>query len=413
MCNNGLPEAVIPQRNRVLGLLLLLSVIMYLDRVCISIAGPAMQEALGIDPAGWGWVTGAFTLAYAAFEVPSGILGDRLGPRKVLTRIVLWWSAFTSLTGLAGSLNVLVAIRFLFGMGEAGAAPNMGIVIARWFPLEMRSRAWGLSLMALQIGGVLAPLVVVPVQARFGWRASFYLFGVLGVVWAAVWYGWFRDTPEEKSGAVQREVHKREHVGLPLGQALRSSNLWALMIMAGSVGWSMSFFQSWLGTYLAKGLGFSATGLLWASLPFLVGACANVIGGFVGDWAVKQRGLTFGRRAVGIAGYGLSAVTLIAATLVEDKIAVITLLSFSYGGITLGQPALMNVCLDIGGKFSGAVTGAMNMAAYTGAFASSVAYGYMVNAYGYQFPFGPMIGFMVLGTVLWWRVRPEEDVIPA
>ncbi len=407
----ALREAAIHNRNRVLGLLLLLSVIMYLDRVCISVAGPAMQEALGIGPEGWGWVTGAFTLAYAAFEVPSGAMGDRWGPRKVLTRIVLWWSAFTSLTGAVSSLNVLVATRFLFGIGEAGAAPNMGIVIARWFPLEMRSRAWGLSLMALQVGGAVAPLLVVPVQARWGWRASFFVFGAVGVLWSALWYWWFRDSPQEKDGVAGVTFAAQEHVSLPWGEAMRSSNLRSLMLMAGSVGWSMSFFQSWLGTYLAKGLGFSATGLLWASLPFLVGAFANVVGGFVGDIVVRQRGLTFGRRAVGIAGYGLSTLSLIAATQFEDKITVITLLSFAYGGITLGQPALMNVCLDIGGKFSGAVTGAMNMAAYTGAFVSSVAYGYMVNRYGYQFPFLPMIGFMLVGTLLWFRVRPEEDVI--
>jgi sugar phosphate permease len=138
-----------------------------------------------------------------------------------------------------------------------------------------------------------------------------------------------------------------------------------------------------------------------------------VVGGFTGDIAVMRRGLTFGRRLVGIAGYGLSTVSLIAATQFDDKMTVITLLSFAYGGITLGQPALMNVCLDIGGKYSGAITGSMNMAAYTGAFLSSVAYGYIVERYGYQAPFLPMIGFMVIGTLLWFRVRPEEDVIPA
>src|SRR5499427_6964080 len=173
-------------RNRVLGLVSLLLVITYLDRVCISVAGPRMQEALHIGPVAWGWITGVFTISYAAFEIPTGVLGDRIGPRRVLTRIVLWWSGFTSLTGLVTSYYPLLLTRFLFGMGEAGATPNAAIAVARWFPIHERGRAYGFTLMASQFGGAIAPLLVVPIQARYGWRASFYVFGVLGVAWSAV-----------------------------------------------------------------------------------------------------------------------------------------------------------------------------------------------------------------------------------
>src|ERR1039458_5723651 len=182
-------------------------VITYLDRVCISVAGPRIQEALNIGPLGWSWVTGLFTLAYAVFEIPSGAMGDRIGPRRVLTRIVLWWSAFTSLTGMMTGFYPLLATRFFFGMGEAGAFPNASVAVARWFPAQERGRAFGTFLMASQLGGALAPLMVVPIQARYGWRASFYVFGVLGVAWSAVWYGWFRDSPAEKAsvGEAERE----------------------------------------------------------------------------------------------------------------------------------------------------------------------------------------------------------------
>src|SRR5579862_2310778 len=185
-------------RYKVIGLLVLLFAVTYLDRVCISVAGPRMQEDLHIDPIGWGWVSGAFTLAYCLFEFPTGALGDRLGPRRVLTRIVLWWSAFTALTGVATGYRALLAIRFLFGVGEAGAFPNAGVVVARWFPPSQRSTLSGINLMAGQIGGALSPLLVVPIQMRFGWRASFFAFGFLGVLWAGIWYLWFRDSPEEK-----------------------------------------------------------------------------------------------------------------------------------------------------------------------------------------------------------------------
>jgi MFS transporter, ACS family, glucarate transporter len=149
-------------------LLSLLLVITYLDGVCISVAGPRIQEALHIRPVAWGWVTGIFTLSYAAFEIPSGALGDRIGPRRVLTRIVLWWSAFTSLTGLVTGYYPLLPTRFLFGMGEAGAYPNASVLESRWFPVQERGRAFGIKLMAAQVGGAFAPLLVVPIQAHYG-----------------------------------------------------------------------------------------------------------------------------------------------------------------------------------------------------------------------------------------------------
>jgi MFS transporter, ACS family, glucarate transporter len=135
--------------NRVVALLSLLSIITYLDRVCIAVAGPRMQDELHISPQAWGWVTGIFALSYGLFEIPSGVMGDRLGPRRVLTRIVLWWSAFTSLTGAVSNYILLLLTRFCFGIGEAGAYPNAGAVIARWIPAQQRARAWGIVWMTV------------------------------------------------------------------------------------------------------------------------------------------------------------------------------------------------------------------------------------------------------------------------
>lgn len=395
-------------RHRVLGLLSLLSVITYLDRVCISIAGPRMQEALSLGPEQWGWVTGVFTLAYALFEIPSGSLGDRIGPRRVLTRIVLWWSAFTSLTGAVSSYVLLVIVRFCFGMGEAGAYPNVGIVIGRWFPVQQRAAAYGVVLMAAQAGGALAPLLVVPIQAAYGWRASFMVFGVAGILWSIAWYTWFRDFPSEGTQAAPVAHHP-----LPWALALRCRSLWALVLMAGCVGYTMSFFQSWLGTYLVKARGFTETGLLFASLPFIVGALANIAGGWIGDALVRKTGLRRGRRTMLLAGYGGSAVFLALAPFLADKFAALAALSLAYGGITLAQPALMSACLDIGGKFSGAITGAMNTVVYLCAFLSSVIYGYLVNYFGnYTVPFVPMVAFMAAGTLIGLWVDAEQKVVP-
>ena len=195
-------------RHGVAGFLILLFAITYIDRVCISVAGPRMQEDLGIDPVGWGWVTAMFALSYCIFEIPTGALGDRIGQRRVLTRVVLWWSAFTTLTGMVSNYYVLLLTRFCFGAGEAGAFPNASIVISRWFPPSQRASMAGVLLMASQIGGGLAPLLIVPIQIRYGWRASFFVFGVVGMMWATVWYAWFRDSPAEKAGVSQAELEE-------------------------------------------------------------------------------------------------------------------------------------------------------------------------------------------------------------
>src|SRR5262245_10703903 len=193
-------------RHGVLGFLFFLSIITYVDRVCISVAGTRMQSELRLSPSDWGWVTGAFTLSYALFEIPSGALADRIGSRRVLTRIVLWWSAFTALTGRANGLFTLLITRFLFGAGEAGAYPGAASSISRWFPATQRARATSVVWMASRIGGAISPLLVVPIQAAYGWRAAFYIFGVAGVVWCAAWYLWYRDTPAQMQGVSAQEV---------------------------------------------------------------------------------------------------------------------------------------------------------------------------------------------------------------
>ena len=195
-----------PYRFRVLALLFLLIFVMYLDRLCISVAGPRIQQELHLTPVQWGWVIGAFTIAYAAFEIPSGALGDRIGPRRVLTRIVLWWSVFTAATGLVRTYPVLLLVRFLFGAGEAGSFPNSALTISRWTPERERARSLSVLWVATGIGGIATPLIVVAIQKRYGWRPSFWLFGSLGILWSVVWQSWFRDRPSEKAGVPQDEI---------------------------------------------------------------------------------------------------------------------------------------------------------------------------------------------------------------
>jgi MFS family permease len=395
-------------------------VITYLDRVCISVAGPRMQEALHLGPVEWGWVTGIFTLSYAVFEIPSGMLGDRIGPRKVLTRIVLWWSAFTSLTGLATGLNPLLLIRFLFGMGEAGAYPNASIALARWFPLRERGRAYGFVFMASQVGGMIAPLLVVPIQIHYGWRASFYVFGILGVAWSAVWYAWFRDTPREMRGVTQAELNEtsdlplKAHHGLPWKIAFRSMNFWAINCAAFCVVYTFNFFQTWFHTYLVKAHGYSEHDLLLSSLPFLVAALANLAGGLASNAFVVRFGVKLGRRYAAIAGLAVTTPCILAVYFVQQPLWVLVMLSLAYGGITFQQPAMFAASLDMGGEYAGAVVGALNTASQMGSLSSSLAFGYIVARFGnYNLPFIPMAALSLIGFLLWLKVDASQPLVRA
>jgi MFS family permease len=404
-------------RHRVSGLLVLLFAITYLDRVCISVAGPRMQEDLQIDAIGWGWVTAMFTLSYCLFEIPTGALGDRIGPRRVLTRIVLWWSAFTSLTGAVSNYYLLLITRFLFGAGEAGAFPNASIVVSRWFPVTRRASMSGVLLMASQIGGGVAPLLVVPIQMRYGWRASFYVFGLLGMIWAAVWYVWFRDSPAEKPGVSPAELEEIGGLppaaahGFPWRIALRSQSVLAILGLAFCYVYVYTFFQTWFHTFLVRGRGFSEGSLLLSALPYAVAACANLTGGAASDALVRRLGVKWGRRSIGIAGLGSACLFTVAAMGTQQQLLTVILLSLVYGGITFQQSGVFGVCLDIGRKHAGSMVGLMNTSAQVGGLLSSIAYGYIVDRFrSYDAPFVPMAALLFLGALLWFKIDASKEV---
>jgi MFS transporter, ACS family, glucarate transporter len=406
-------------QHRVLGMLSLLSVITYLDRVCIAVAGPRMQDALHISPEAWGWVTSVFFLSYSAFEIPTGALGDRIGPRRVLTRVVAWWSAFTALTGTVSNYYVLLLVRFCFGAGEAGAYPNASAVIARWIPVAKRTRAWGIVWMTAQIGAAFSPLLVVPIQMRYGWRAPFFVFGVVGVIWSVAWYVWFRDSPHEKAGVSDAELREIgsapgvQHHRMPWATALRMPAFWRIAAIGACYVYALGFFQSWLQTYLVRGRGFTEAALVLSSLTYVVGATANGLGGFVGDWMVRRYGLRNGRRWIGMAGLSVAALSMTAAIVAPSGNLALMLLSCAYGGILFQQPTLCALCNDVGRKNAGAVFGFMNTAANVASAISAVVFGYLVGYFGnYNTPFIPMVALLALGALLWLQADPTRELFP-
>ena len=412
-------------RYRVLGFLFFASLITYVDRVCISVAGPVIQADLGLSLEQWGWVLGAFVLSYGLFEIPAGAMGDRIGPRRTLTRIVTWWSAFTALTGAVQGFRQLVVVRFLFGMGEAGAFPNFSATISRWFPVQERARAQSIVWMASRLGGALSPVLVIPLQAAIGWRATFYVFGVVGVLWAVVWFVWFRDRPREKAGISVEEIAEIEageegaapshsSKGTPWRQLFGKPNLWWIMLMYHSNAWCGFFYLTWMHTFLAKGRGFTPGELVALSwLPFVFGAVANVAGGFTSDWLVKRIGLKWGRRLIGVGGFGLATIFLTATLFTEAKIPTILFLALAYGASDFALPIAWAVCLDVGQKHVGTVTGAMNMAAQAGSFLTTVLFGYIVVWSGgnYNAPLVPIAVMSLVATLAWLMIDATKPLV--
>jgi ACS family glucarate transporter-like MFS transporter len=412
----------VPYRYRTLALLVLLAVVTYLDRVCISVAGVRMQGELGISPTTWAWVIGAFTLGYALFEIPGGMMADRWGARVALTRVVLWWSVFTCLTGLVSSIPLLLAVRFLFGAGEAGAFPGATSTIARWLPAHERSRAQGVLWSASRLGGMLSALLVIPIQRAWGWRTSFYVFGVVGVIWAVAWFVWYRDRPEDKKGVTARELAvirddrgpARGHAPLAWGKVVRKATFWKLLVMYHCYSWGSFFYLAWVPTILQKGRGFSEREVqFWGALPFALGAVGTLLGGALSDLLVRRRGLVFGRRIVGTAGLGVGAALLFGAAVTDSKIAAALFLAFAYFSMDCFMPVAWASTIDLGRRSAGAVSGAMNMAGQLGSFLSSLAYGYLVSGFGgeYNRTLIPLAAMTAVAAVVFSRLDPSVPLV--
>ncbi len=408
------------KRYGVLWLLVALAIITFLDRISISVAGPRIQQELGISPARWGWILGAFILAYGVFEVPTGALGDRAGQRSVLMRIVLWWSAFTGLTGLARSFPVLLVTRFLFGAGEAGAYPNIAGALGRWFPVGERARTQGFIWSASRLGGALAPLIVVPLQASIGWRATFGVLGVVGAAWAVAWHAWYHDRPRDQPGITPQELAEidagashGEPVAVPWGLLLTRPQLWLIVAMYFFQAFGSWFYFGWFPVYLMKGAGFTEKEMgLFTALPFLMGAAGNLAGGFLSDILVGKVGLKMGRRIMGCTGLVGEAVLLTSMTLTHDHTAIVALSSIGFGIADLMLPTAWAVCLDIGGNRAGVVTGVMNTAGQLGGFVCSALFGYVVEArHSYQQPVWIVALMVLIAAGLFSRIDPTRPLV--
>lgn len=407
-------------RYRTLTFLFALSIITFLDRVCMNVVSKYVKADLGLNNEEFGWILGAFSLAYALFEIPTGAMGDTIGPRRVLTRVVLWWSGFTALTGTAFSFVYLLVVRFLFGVGEAGAYPNATIAISRWFPAVEVGRAQSVIWAAGRIGGALTPLLVIPLVHVVGWRWSFVVLGLVGALWAAAWYVWFRDEPSEKEGITQEEVEiieagrhiKHSDHAIPWKTIIQNPDIWALMLMCHLFFYGAYFFTNWSSTYFQEGRGMTEDqSKNFISLSYFLGAIGCIAGGFLSDILSKKYGLKFGRRVVAITGLGLSSVFFLAAGLTTDNQLSGYLLAICVLTKDLALPVSFAVCVDIGKRNAGTVAGSMNFAGQMGGFFITIIFGMVVeNTKNFNIPLYLISGCLFIAALLWFKIDPTKTV---
>jgi MFS transporter, ACS family, glucarate transporter len=438
-------------RYAVLGFLAAMTFVLYLDRVCISKAGPRIQEELGISNTAMGFVFAAFTLSYALFEIPTGRWGDRYGSRGVLTRIVIWWSVFTALTGAATGFLMLMLVRFLFGAGEAGALPNSARVLREWFPESSRGWAQGLVTTAMMIGGAAAPMASQALIDSVGWRWSFGVFGIIGLVWAAAFYLWFRDNPADhpatnhaerqlilegrptkKTLSVDTEAltpglvvdvgdDLQAHQPIPWKIVLGNANVWllggAMMTMSGIY----YMLISWYPTYLEKARGASPvqSGRL-ASLVLGAGALGCFFGGWLTDWLVKKTGnRRWGRTAQSVGGTALAALGILASLFTESTVLASVFVALACLGVQIQVPAWWASATQVSGRHLGALFGLMNMIGALGAICSQLFLGSFADFMGrwgytgraqWDPGFFAYVAVALVGMTLWSLIDPRKTV---
>jgi sugar phosphate permease len=413
----------------ILGLICLMYLITYLDRVNISTAAPAISAEFGFDKITMGAIFSAFGWAYALFQVPGGWLSDRFGARPVLATIVAYWSVMTAATAAAAGATSFIAVRFLFGIGEAGAFPGATRAMQLWYPRQERGLVQGLTHSASRLGAAIAPAIVAVIVTSLGWRSVFYICGIFGVVWAIWWYVSYRNLPEEHGMVNRAELAHIRGVGedgainaamidtkasVPWGTLLRSPNMWAIMCAYFTYIYCLYIFLTWLPSYLVefRHLTLLKVGFL-ASLPLFAGVIGDTVGGVATDWLLHKTGSAkLARRSVAITGLLGCAVFIVPAALTEDPyIAVYGLTgAMFFLECTIGPS--WAVPMDTGGKYSGTVSGMMNMAGNFGAAISPLVFGILAQYGNWQLPFILAAGLLVAGAAVWaFWLDPDQSCV--
>jgi ACS family glucarate transporter-like MFS transporter len=366
-----------------------LAVVTYIDRVCISFAAPFMIRDLGLSHMQMGYAFSAFTGAYAMFEIPGGFLGDWMGPRKVLMRIVLWWSFFTAATGWVWNSVSLVVTRFLFGAGEAGCFPNLTKVFTTWLPHEERVRAQGIMWLSARWGGAFTPPLVFLVFQLMNWRHAFELFGGIGIVWAFFFYRWYRNDPRDNQKLNDAELGLLRgseelaagHARVPWKTFVTSKQVWLLCAQYFCLAYGWYFYITWLPTYLKESRGLaSGQSALLGALPLFLGGLGSLVAGVISARITRITGSVLRtRRLLAYIGFTGASGLLILSTQLKDPVWAMLAMGFASFSNDLVMPGSWGACMDVGGRYAGTLSGAMNMMGNVGGIISPIVPPYILS----------------------------------
>jgi ACS family glucarate transporter-like MFS transporter len=408
--------------------LFILSAVAYLDRVNISIAGSSIAAEYHLSNVQLGWIFSAFLVGYALFQTPGGWLADRLGPRRVLTAGVLWWGIFTALTAvvstkIAFAVLLFAAVRFLLGAGEAIIYPASNQFVSRWIPSAERGIANGLIFAGVGVGAGATPILITHVMVRYGWRWSFWMSAVIGLIAGTVWYFVARDTPEEHPHV---SVPELTHIQagrtaksaldsrIPWSTIFRSKEVLALTLSYFSFGYVAWIFFSWFFIYLAKVRGLDLkVSAFYTTLPFLAMAACSPVGGVISDKLTKLYGKRAGRCGIAVFGLLLTAVFLAFGSQVQSARLASVVLAGGAGALYLSQSSFWSVTADIAGGSSGSVSGFMNMGNQFGGALTASLTPAIATRFGWTTSFCVAAGLSVLGAAAWLLVDPERALAPA
>lgn len=415
---------LIPTRYWLVFGTFLLSLLLYIDRVCISAAKGPISSSLGLSEIQMGWVLSAFALGYALFQTPSGMLADRFGPRTILTTIVTFWSLFTALTGAVWNFITLLVVRFLFGMGEAGAFPSIAKAVYSWIPVGERGITNGINFSGSRLGAAFALPLIAWLITEVGWRSSFFILGVIGFGWAIFWYFWFRDDPSLHKGITDEEKeyilsHRQQKTGeqgktapLSMKALFGSGNMWLTMLQYFSSNFTFFFTLTWLFPHIQERYQLEAIEAgFYSSAPLIFGAFGNWFSGWLVDFLYHRGHFHWSRRLPAIIGFLLAAIGLIGSVYMDTVAGAIVFLSLAIFGADMTLSPSWSLCVDIGDKHSGAVSGTMNMAGNLGSFLTALAFPYLKAMTGSDFFFFYVGAALNLLAILYWlKIDPSKPI---
>jgi MFS transporter, ACS family, glucarate transporter len=417
----------LPIRAGLVLCLFLLSAIAFLDRTNISIAGPQISREYGLSNVRLGWVISAFLVGYAASQVLAGWVAVRLGPRRALTLGAIWWGVFTLCTalvppGMRGALWMLIAVRFALGVGEAIIYPTTNQFVARWIPVSERGRVNGVIFAGVGAAGLMLP-VLAAIIAGYGWRASFWVSAMIGVLTGVAWYFVARDKPEEHPQISPGELEKiragviespsdKAGIAIPWKAILRSRTLVLLTFACFCFGYIAWIFLGWFYLYMAQARGVDLkASAVYTMLPFIAMTVFCIVGGVLGDWIVSRYGLRAGRCGPGFFSILIAAVLLVVGSrLGGAQIAAMTLAAGA-GALYISQSSYWSVTADIAGPNAGVVSAVMNTGAQIGGAVTASLTPWIAQHFDWTYSFLVAALLGIAGSIAWLGIDPEQKLV--